>query len=61
MKRRDLIKRINKIAKDCGETAIYNEGGDHTKVAIGRKQTSIPGHTEINEMTAKDILNYLKG
>lgn len=61
MKRGELVKRINKIAKQQGEQAIYTEGGRHTHVRIGDKQTTIPRHSEVNELTARGIIKYLEG
>lgn len=61
MKRGDLIKQINKLGKEKGIKPEYTEGGKHTKVALGDRQTVIPRHTEINEYTARGILKYLKG
>lgn len=61
MKRRDLIKRIDKIAKSKGEQAIYSEGGRHTHVRLGELQTTIPRHNEVNELTARGIIKYLEG
>lgn len=61
MKRRDLIKQINAIAKERGVTAEYTEGGSHTKVTVAGRQTVIPRHNEINEHTARGILNHLEG
>lgn len=39
----------------------YLEGGSHTKVRVGERQTVIPRHTEINEITARAILKHLEG
>lgn len=61
MKRGELIKRIGKIAKAQGVKAEYSEGGSHTHVRLGDRQTTIPRHGEINEFTARGILNYLEG
>lgn len=61
MKRGELVRRINKLAKAKGLTATYTEGGSHTKVQLGGLQTTIPRHSEINEMTARGILRYLEG
>jgi len=61
MKRKELIKKINQIAKKQGLEAIYTEGGKHTHVAIGDKQTTIGRHNEINELTARGIIKYLEG
>lgn len=61
MRRTELIKRIGKIAKAKGVVAEYTEGAKHTKVSLGDKQTTIPRHTEINELTARAILRSLEG
>lgn len=59
MKRRDLLKKIEKMAKNAGETVEYREGGSHTVVKFGDKQTVVPRHNEINEITAKQIIKQL--
>jgi len=56
MKRRDLVKQINQIAKDTNQTPIWAEGGNHTKVLLGTTIITVPRHTEINELTAQAIL-----
>jgi len=61
VKRGELIKRIAKIAKRKGTTAIFTEGGRHTHVQLGDRQTTIPRHNEINERTANGILKHLEG
>ena len=55
------MKRIGKIAKAQGVEAVYTEGGSHTKVRLGERQTVIPRHNEINEHTARAILRHLEG
>ena len=52
----ELVKRINKIAKDAGYTPIWTEGGKHSKVQLGATTIAVPRHIEINEDTAKSIL-----
>lgn len=61
MKRTELIKRINRIAKQQQQNAIYTEGCKHTHLRLGDKQTTIPRHNEINELTARGIIKYLEG
>ncbi|MDR1189203.1 MAG: hypothetical protein LBK95_17430 [Bifidobacteriaceae bacterium] len=56
MKRRDLMRRINQIAKAQGQVPIWAEGASHTKLTIGSKSTVIPRHREIKEPLAKKIL-----
>lgn len=61
MKRRDLLKQLKALAKDENATYLEVEGGGHTKVSFGGKQTVVPRHTEINELTAKAILKHMRG
>lgn len=60
MKRKDLEKKINQLAKTHGLTAHWEEGGNHSKVTVGHLTTAVPRHAEINELTAKGILKYLE-
>lgn len=60
MKRRDLEKKVNQLAKRHGLTAQWEEGGNHSKVTVGHLTTTVPRHTEINELTAKGIIKYLE-
>jgi hypothetical protein len=61
MKRRDLMKRLAKIAKAEDEDLIITEGGPHTKVQIGDRVDSVPRHTEVNEITAQKIIRKMEG
>ncbi|QCG77808.1 HicA-like toxin [Gordonia phage Reyja] len=61
MKRRDLMKTLGQIAKAAGEDLVTREGGSHTIVTIGDRKTPVPRHNEINEYTAKGIINYMRG
>ena len=36
----------------------WEEGGNHTKVTIGPLHSTIPRHSEINEITARSIIKY---
>ena len=56
MKRRDLLKRLDKIAKTKGLDLVTSEGGNHTRVSIGKWASVIPRHREVNEMLAKAII-----
>ncbi|MDD7464623.1 MAG: hypothetical protein PUK59_00015 [Actinomycetaceae bacterium] len=56
MKRRDLIKKLNQIAKAKGETLVLTEGGNHTKATIGCWAEPIPRHNEIREHLAQAII-----
>lgn len=59
MKRRDPIKRLKAHAKAAGAELLETEGGNHTKVQIGDRQSTVPRHNEINEITAKAILKQM--
>ncbi len=61
MKHGELVKRINRIAKAQGVKAIYTEGTRHTHVRVGECRTTLPRHSDVNELTAKGILKFLEG
>lgn len=54
MKYSDLIKLLRE------QGAVFKEGGKHTKVYLNGKQSTIPRHKEINEITAKNIIKQLQ-
>lgn len=41
-----------------GSEFITTEGGNHTKVWIGDRQNVVARHSEINEITAKKIIQH---
>lgn len=51
MKRRDLIKRLEKAGFE-----FERHGGDHDVYRRGDETEEIPRHREINEILAKAIL-----
>lgn len=54
------MKALSEEAKRRGEELRTKPGrGSHTKVWIGNDQTVVPGHKEINEITAKEILKQM--
>lgn len=53
MKRRDLLSRLKRIAKDRDVDYKVTEGGRHTRVDIGGNSTYVPRHSEIGDMLAK--------
>ena len=61
MKHGEVIRRVNRIAKAKGLKAVYTEGAKHTHVVLGARWTTIPRHSDINEYTARAILDYLAG
>lgn len=61
MKYRVLRRRISELAKSRGLSVVWEEGSNHTKASVGGKQTTIPRHSEVNEITSRAILRYLFG
>lgn len=61
MKRRDLLRAIEKSAVESGKTFTLREGGAHTKVTVGKTSLSIPRHREIAHGTARNIVRALEG
>lgn len=59
MRRRDLLRTLADWATSQHLTMTTTEGGSHTKVRIGDRQTVVPRHAEINEITAKQILKQM--
>ena len=55
------MKALVQIAKVQGVEIIVVEGGNHAKVRIGAKQTVVPRHGEINEVTARSIVGHMGG
>ncbi len=60
MKRKKLEQELTKIAKEHGMAPQWEEGGNHTKVAIGHLRSTVPRHNEINEITANSIIKYFR-
>jgi hypothetical protein len=60
VKRGELEQRIARIAKDKGQTPVWSEGGNHSKVTVGRMTVSVPRRSEINEITARSILRQIE-
>lgn len=61
MKRRDLLKKISDAAKagDLIFASIRNKG-DHEVFTLDGQRVIVPRHTEINEVTAREILKSLE-
>lgn len=57
MKKKDLLKRLNKTAADADVVFEFvRQGGSHEIWQIGAQRLIIPRHSEINERTAAGIL-----
>ncbi|MEU6083872.1 type II toxin-antitoxin system HicA family toxin [Streptomyces sp. NPDC047108] len=61
MKYRDLISKIRKAAKAKGiPFEQQRQKGSHQMWTCGRTPVVIPSHTEVNELTAQNILKTLE-
>ncbi|MGB5695724.1 MAG: type II toxin-antitoxin system HicA family toxin [Polyangiales bacterium] len=52
MKRKDLVKRLRRLG-----WVLVREGAQHSVFSDGLRRLAVPRHKEINENTAKAILN----
>jgi mRNA interferase HicA len=55
------MRTLGDIARERGVGIEITEGGSHTKVRIGNRQTVVPRHNEINEHTARSIIRHMEG
>lgn len=56
------MKRLSQIAAEQGEQLVVTHGrGPHTKVQIGDRVDVVPRHNEINEITARKIIQRMEG
>lgn len=53
------MKRLRDYAQVAGRDMVVIEGANHTKITIGDRHTTVPRHSEINEMTARGILKHM--
>ena len=60
MKRRDLLRELQRIARENERSLEVREGGNHTLVRIGDWKEIIPRHREVKEPLAKAILRSAK-
>jgi len=54
------MKHIRRLAQARGLEVQIRQGRSHTVVRVGDRQTSVPRHKEINELTARAIIKYLE-
>ncbi len=58
MKRGLLLKEMSMIARDAGfELRLLRDSGGHSVYVINGRRIPVPRHREVNERTAKAILN----
>jgi len=59
VKRRDLMKHLQKAAKDRGVEFVEKEGANHTRVWVGENNTTVPRHSEIDDLLARKIMKQI--
>lgn len=58
MKRRDVIRKIGKVAAERGVTwELLKEGGNHSIYLLGGKRIPVARHTEIDDGLAEKMFN----
>jgi mRNA interferase HicA len=60
MKRREVLDALAHAARAAGKPLQVTEGGNHTKVRIGSRQTVVPRHNVVNAWTAQAILKHME-
>lgn len=60
MKRREVLKRIRKAAKEAGVEYSEQELTRHTGITCGSVSTTIGRHTEIADLMAETIFKQLE-
>lgn len=59
VKRKEIIKQIKHHAKQNNKPIKILEGGNHARIWIGDRYTTLPRHTEIPDNFAKKILKQI--
>jgi mRNA interferase HicA len=61
VKRRELIRRLEAVARERGAClTLAREGGAHTVYVVGAVRIVVPRHREINELTARGIIDDVR-
>lgn len=61
MKQRELIKRLRAIGSESGTELVFlREGSNHELWTIAGERIVIPRHREINEHTARSIIEQAR-
>ena len=57
VKRRDLLRRLELVARGRGShLVLVRPGGQHDVFAVGSVRFTVPRHVEIDERTARAII-----
>jgi mRNA interferase HicA len=61
VRKRELIKRLRAISSEAGTEAVFlREGANHELWKIAGERIVIPRHREINERTARSIIEQAR-
>lgn len=60
MKKREVLKRIEKAAKRAGVDFEVTEASRHTQIVVGTVKTTISRHPEVAEGTAEALYRQLQ-
>lgn len=61
MRRRELVRRLELLAREHGvSVTLIREGGAHTVYVVGDVRVVVPRHREINELTARGIIDDVR-
>jgi len=53
------MKHLQKAAKDRGVEFVEKEGANHTRVWVGENNTTVPRHSEIDDLLARKIMKQI--
>lgn len=59
VKRKDILKNIASYAKRTGQTLTLKEGGNHTRIWVGDRYTTVGRHNEIDDLMARKIYKQI--
>jgi hypothetical protein len=57
MKRRDVIKKIRRAAKEAGLGYAQYELRNHTGITVGRTASTLGRHSEVDDVTARKFFD----
>lgn len=60
MKRRDVLRKIRKAAKEAGVDYAEQELTRHTGITVGGVSTTVARHSEIPDLFAETIFKQLE-
>lgn len=58
-KRRDIVRAIRRHARKHDLEVRFVEGGNHTRIWVGDRYTTLPRHREIDDKVAKVIYKQI--